>query len=263
VPALPSPCHVVSDLHLGAAPREVETQFLAFVRSLTGGGGALVINGDLFDFWFEWRTVIPRVGFRTLAALADLRERGTELLWVAGNHDCWGGDVLREDVGATYHFGPWEGTLAGWRTRIEHGDGLRDEEDRPYRRVRGVLRHRWSIGAFRRLHPDLATRIALGTSHTSRTTRARDGGEGLRQVARAALERAPDLELVIFGHSHVPLLDRASANRAYANAGSWLGEPTYLRITPERVELRRWDGSAEGERLDAIDRAAEEALAKP
>ena len=121
MPALPSPCFVVSDLHLGAAPREVETRFLEFVRSLSGRAGSLVINGDLFDFWFEWRTVIPRTGFRTLAALADLRESGVELLWVAGNHDCWGGEVLREDVGATYHFGPWEGTLASWRTRIEAG----------------------------------------------------------------------------------------------------------------------------------------------
>ena len=260
---LDSPCYVVSDLHLGAAAPETERAFLAFLRSLEGRAASLVVNGDLFDFWFEWRTVIPRAGFRVLAALAELRERGTKLLWVAGNHDCWGGDVLTQDVGAEYFFGRWEGQLAGWRSRIEHGDGLREVEDRPYRRVRGVLRHKWSVAAFRRLHPDLATRVALGTSHTSRTTRARDGGEGLRRVAREALTSAPGLELVIYGHSHVAALERTPSGGVYANAGSWLAEPTFLVATPTRIELRRWDGSAEGERLDALDRVAEKALAKP
>ena len=259
---LPSPCYVVSDLHLGAAPRETEARFLDFLRHLRGRAASLVINGDLFDFWFEWRTVIPRSGFRVLAALAELREQGTQILWIAGNHDCWGGDVLRDDVGATYHFGPWEGELAGWRTRIEHGDGLRDVEDRPYRRVRTVLRHPWSVRAFRRLHPDFATRIALGTSHTSRNTRAKDGGEGLRRVAHAGLASDPGLELFLLGHSHVPALERVAGRGVFANAGSWLAEPTFLLVMPERLELRRWDGSAEGERLDAVDRAAEEALAQ-
>ena len=259
---LPSPCHVVSDLHLGAAPREVEAQFLDFLRATGERARSLVVNGDLFDFWFEWRTVIPRTGFRVLAALADLRQRGVEILWVAGNHDFWGGDVLREDVGAKYHFGRWEGSLAGWHTRIEHGDGLRDVEDRPYRRVRGVLRHPLSIRAFRRLHPDFATRLAMGTSHTSRNTRARDGGEGLRRVAREQLAAEPGLELIIYGHSHVPALERTPGGGVYANAGSWLGEPTFLVATPDRLELRRWDGSAEGECLHAVDRAAKEALAQ-
>ena len=257
---LAAPCYIVSDLHLGAAAPETERAFLAFLRSLEGRAASLVVNGDLFDFWFEWRTVIPRTGFRVLAALADLRERGTTVLWVAGNHDCWGGDVLRRDVGAEYFFGRWEGDLAGWRARVEHGDGLREVEDRPYRRVRGVLRHRWSVAAFRRLHPDLATRVALGTSHTSRTTRARDGGEGLRRVARAALGESAGLDLVIYGHSHVAALERMASGGVYANAGSWLADPTFLVASPGRIELRRWDGSAEGERLDALDRVAEKAL---
>jgi len=209
--------------------------------------------------------VIPRRAFRVLAALGDLRDAGTEVLWIAGNHDCWGGEVLRDDYGLTYHVGPWEGSIAGWRTRIEHGDGLRAVEDRKYRRLRTVLRHPWSIRAFRMLHPDMGSRLALGSSTASRVHRARDNGEGLRRVALDQLERDPALDLVIFGHSHVAALERTASGAAYANAGSWLDAPTFLKITARSVELRRWDEgeSAEGVRLDAVDRRTEEALGHP
>ncbi|MFL5560957.1 MAG: UDP-2,3-diacylglucosamine diphosphatase [Gemmatimonadaceae bacterium] len=262
---LPTPCYIISDAHLGAASAAIERQVLRFLRSLEGKAASLVINGDLFDFWFEWKTVVPRRGVRVVAALADLKESGTEVLWIAGNHDCWGGEILRDDYGLTYHVGAWEGSIGGWRTRIEHGDGLRDVEDRKYRRLRTVLRHPWSIRAFRLLHPDMGSRLALGSSQASRLHRARDKGEGLRRVALGQLSADPSLDLVVFGHSHIAALERAPTGGAYANAGSWLDSPTYLKVTPATVELLRWDGgdSAEGVRLDAVDRRAEEALGHP
>ena len=260
---LPSPCYLISDAHLGAAPPAVERQVLDFLRAIKGRVASLVVNGDLFDFWFEWRTVVPRRGVRVLAALADLRDAGTDVLWIAGNHDCWGGDVLREDFGLTYHVGTWDGELAGWRTRLDHGDGLREAEDKKYRRLRTVLRHPLSIRAFRLLHPDLGSRLANGSSEASRTHRARDGGAGLRSVAMRTLETAPELDLVVYGHSHVPALERAPGGGVYANAGSWLDAPTFLKLTPERIELRSFDGSAEGVRLDAFDRRPEKALGHP
>jgi UDP-2,3-diacylglucosamine hydrolase len=255
---------VISDTHLGVASAEVERALIAFLRSLPGRAGSLLINGDLFDFWFEWKSVIPRAGYRVLAALADVCEAGVDVTWIAGNHDCWGGETLRRDVGVTYHVGPWVGALGGWRARVEHGDGLREQEDRRYRALRSVLRHPASVLAFRVLHPDWGTRLATGSSTASRVHRARDGGAGLRAVAMRALAAEPELELVIYGHSHVAALDRAPGGGVYANAGSWLDGPTYLRLTPERIELCAWDGSAEGERLDAVDRrAAEKALTQP
>ena len=260
VPVLPAPCYFLSDAHLGAAPPEVERNVLHFLRSLQGRAASLVINGDLFDFWFEWRHVVPRRGVRTLAALADLRDSGTEVLWIAGNHDCWGGPVLRDDFGLTYHVGPWTGEIGGWRARVEHGDGLRPVEDRKYRRLRTVLRHPLSVRMFRLLHPDLGTRLASGSSHASRTHRARDGGAGLRAAAMYNLNEDPALELLVYGHSHVATLERAPGGGVYANAGSWLDAPTFLRLTPQRVELLRWDGSAESVRLHSLDRSAEEPL---
>lgn len=243
---LPAPCYIISDAHLGVADRDAERLLLAFLRDIRGDARSLVINGDLFDFWFEWRHVIPRAGFRVLAALADLAEAGVQIVWIGGNHDCWGGEVLQQDVGVQYLLGTWRGEIAGWRTRIDHGDGLRDEEDRRYRALRLVLRNPLAIGAFRWIHPDLGARIALGSSHASRTYRAKDGGSGLLKVALRDLEQEPALDLLVFGHSHVPVVERAPGGALYANAGTWLGDSTYLRVTPDAVELRRFRRSSAG-----------------
>lgn len=251
----------MSDAHLGFAAPEAERSLLEFFRHLPGRAGSLVVNGDLFEFWFEWRTVIPRRSFRVLAALADLHDAGVPVLMLAGNHDCWGGEVLREDVGVEYHVGPWEGQLSGWRTRIDHGDGLRPREDRRYRALRRVLRNPIAIRAFRWIHPDIGTALASRSSHASRTYGARDQGRGLARIATETLTSRPELELVIFGHSHVAALMRAPTGGVYANPGAWLDSPTYLRVTESRIELRRFDGSAEGLHLDALDRASEKALA--
>ena len=258
---LNGPCYIVSDLHLGAAPPEVERRFLGFLRGLPRTAGSLLINGDLFDFWFEWRSVLPRRGFRVLAALADLVEAGVPVLWIAGNHDCWGGEIIREDAGVSYHVGPWEGRIAGWQARVEHGDGLRPVEDRRYRALRRLLRNPIAIGAMKLLHPDVGSWLASGSSHASRTHRARDGGAGLHAVAMAQLARPAAPELLIFGHSHVATLERGPHRSVYANAGSWLDDATYLRVTTSKIELRRWGVSPERECLHTLDRGSEEALA--
>jgi UDP-2,3-diacylglucosamine hydrolase len=238
-----APCYVLSDAHLGPAPAEAERSLLELLARARTEARSVVLNGDLFDFWFEWRHVMPRTGFRVLAALADLRDAGVEVLWIAGNHDCWGGDILTRDVGVTYHVGPWRGEIGGWNALVEHGDGLREREDAPYRRLRAVLRNGVAIRAFRWLHPDLATRLALATSHTSRNMRPGDGGEGMRRVALERLTAEPALELYVFGHTHASVVGRTDSGGVFANPGAWMDEPTFLRITPERVELARLDGS--------------------
>jgi UDP-2,3-diacylglucosamine hydrolase len=258
---LSAPCYVISDVHLGHASDDVERTLVSFLRALPerAPGGSLLINGDLFEFWFEWRTVVPRSGVRALAALMDLRDARFPVTMIAGNHDCWGGEVLRE-AGVDFQTGAWEGSLGGWHARVEHGDGLRAKEDRGYRALRRVLRNPLAIRAFRALHPDWATRLAMGSSQTSRSYQPRDQGRGLKAVAGTALAANPGLELLIYGHSHVPALERMPSGNVYANAGSWLDAPTYLLVTPDRIALREWRGSAEGLDLHVLDRVAKEAL---
>jgi UDP-2,3-diacylglucosamine hydrolase len=250
----------MSDAHLGFAPQSVDRDVISFFRHVAKQGGSLIVNGDLFEFWFEWRTVIPRRGFRALAALADVVDAGVPVLMIAGNHDCWGGDILRNDVGVDYRFGPWVDDIAGWRTRIEHGDGLRPAEDKKYRMIKPVLRSPLAIRSFRWLHPDLATRLATGSSHASRTYSARDGGRGLRAAAERAEHADPALDFLVFGHSHVATLEQLPGGAVYGNPGSWLDAPTFLHVTDERVALRRWEGSAESADLHTFHRSAKKAL---
>lgn len=251
---LPAPCYIFSDAHLDARTPGREHSVASFLTRLRGRAGSVLVNGDLFDFWFEWRRVIPRGHVRVLAALAALCDAGIPVLMIGGNHDCWGGEVLTRDIGIAFQLGAYDGELGGWRAWVEHGDGLRPIEDRTYRRLRHVLRSQLAIRAFRALHPDWASALASGSSGASRAHRARDGGAGLRRIALERLERDPATELVVFGHSHVPALERASTGGVYANPGAWLDAPRYLVVQPARVELRRFDESAEGELLDVADR---------
>jgi UDP-2,3-diacylglucosamine hydrolase len=256
---LPSPVLVFGDSHLGIAPPDAERDLLRLLREVPTRARSLVIMGDLFDFWFSWRHVMPRTGFRVLAALTDLREAGIPVVWIGGNHDCWGGETLQELTGAHYTLDPWHGQLGAWRTTLTHGDGLREVEDRPYRRLRRVLRHPLAIRAYGWLHPNHATALALRSSHTSRHRRASDEGRGLEEVAASWMQAPGDPELVIFGHSHVPALTRAGRG-IYANAGAWYLDRQFLSITDDAIARIRWTGSAEGDVLDVIERRTEESL---
>ncbi len=258
---LPTPCHVIGDAHLGAAPPAAERALIAFLRHLPGRSRSLVIMGDLFDFWFEWRHVMPRAGFRVLAAVADLRDAGVEVLWIGGNHDCWGGRTLEAETGVTYTLEPWRDRIGLWDTLLQHGDGLREVEDAPYRRLRTVLRHRLSIRAFGWLHPDFASSVALASSDTSRHRRAGDEGRGLLRIGSDALGADGGPSLVIHGHSHVPMLQRVGRGW-YANAGAWYLDQQFLHIEDARISRCLWTGSGEGDVVDVGERLAKEAATK-
>lgn len=246
---------MIGDVHLGVATADSERRLLRHLRRLPETARSLVIMGDLFDFWFAWEHAMPRTGFRVLAALADLHDAGVPVLWIGGNHDCWGGDALQAETGAHYTLEPWRGAIGPWDALLAHGDGLREREDAPYRRLRTVLRHPWSIAAYSWLHPDFATRVALKSSKTSRKGRARDGGAGLLAVATRALEANEGPQLVMHGHSHVPTLVRAGRG-VYGNAGAWYLDHQYLVIDDVQIERRQVTESAADVVLDALPRPA-------
>ena len=258
---LPTPTLVIGDAHLGVASKDAERALLRLLRDLPARARALVIMGDLFDFWFAWRHAMPRTGFRVLAALADLHDAGIPVLWIGGNHDCWGGDALMAETGAQYTLDPWSGAIGAWRAELVHGDGLREVEDAPYRRLRRVLRHPLAIRAFGMLHPNLASRVALASSHTSRTRRAGDEGRGLLAVGSQSLSAPDGPNLVIHGHSHVPMLRRAGGGW-YANAGAWYLDQQYLLIEHDQVSLRAWRDSGEDVVLHRGERQVENATAE-
>ncbi len=244
---MPKPAIVVSDVHLGAVPRATERAFREFLDFAAGNASELVVNGDLFDFWFEYRTVVLREHYRVVARLADVVEAGLPVTFIGGNHDAWTGDFLEEEVGIRVLRGPVETTVAGRKALVAHGDGL-GKGDLKYRALRAVIRHPVSIRAFRALHPDFGMRMAMlasTTEHKADTgdAAARGRARFIEEWAAEQLGGTTDVEMVLAGHAHVPSVSEVAPGRFYANSGDWIRHFTYLVVHPEPgtpPELRRW-----------------------
>ncbi|HEV7591387.1 MAG TPA: UDP-2,3-diacylglucosamine diphosphatase [Longimicrobium sp.] len=241
------PVYVVSDTHLGAVPRETERAFRGFLDHVATHAQSLLINGDLFDFWFEYRHVILREHFRVVASLADVVDAGVKVWFVGGNHDAWAGSFLRDEVGIELLSGPVEMTLGGRRALVAHGDGV-GSGDLKYRALKAVIRHPVSIGAFRVLHPDFGRWIAGRASSTAHKAGGDAAASGraayIRRWAEERLRADPTLELVLAGHAHVASVDEVEPGRYYVNSGDWLGSFDYVVLPADGgpPELRYWRG---------------------
>lgn len=236
---------VVSDAHLGATPSAVEARLLAFLDAVPTLGDCLLVNGDLFDFWYSYRRVIPRRGFHVAAALERLARR-MPVLMVGGNHDRWGGDFWSRDLGI--RFDPHRLTFRlGIRdVAAIHGDGLTE----PRRRaalLHRVINHRLTSAAYRMIHPDLGLRLVellsphLG-DHTFDDAKLAQAARRQQEWAEALLAREPGLGLVIMGHTHRAAVARTGRGAEYLNPGAWFDGHRYAVVSDTGSELRRFPG---------------------
>ena len=239
---------IASDVHLGAVPDETERRFVRFLEHVGAHGRSLLLNGDVFDFWFEYGEVIPGKHFRVLAALARLTDAGMPVTLVGGNHDAWGGRCLRDEVGLQLVDGLHRTRYGGRPALVAHGDGL-GRGDLKYRLLKATIRSRAAVWGFRALHPELGLRIARAVSTTETKGMERDAVHGraafLREWARQRLAEQPDLALVVCGHAHLPEVTEVEPGRYYVNAGDWIEHFTYVTVDAEGTPtLRRWDQAA-------------------
>ena len=211
-------------------------------------GDHLVINGDLFEFWFEYRTVIPRAAFGTLERLAALRRAGVQLTVIGGNHDRWGGGgtFWRENLGAAFFRGQATLELAGLRAVVAHGDGLTETRflARLFHRAVG---HPLTEFMFRWIHPDLGIRLVGGLSPylggkvrtPQQLERAHDGQ---RAYAEQFLRTAPDVDLLVLSHTHRAAVTPMANRKWFLNPGAFEnGE--FALVTDTGPELRHFDGT--------------------
>jgi UDP-2,3-diacylglucosamine hydrolase len=240
------PVYVVSDIHLGAVPAATERAFRRFLDHVAEHASFLLINGDLFDFWFEYRHVILAEHYRVLAKLKDVAEAGVPMAFVGGNHDAWAGPFLRDEVGIALHEGPLEMTLGGRRTLVAHGDGV-GRGDLKYRALKKMIRNPVTVGAFRTLHPDLGRRIALlasTTEHKADTGDAAARGRAafIQAWALEQMRADPGIQMVLTGHAHLASVLEVEPGRFYVNSGDWLTTFDYVVLPPGGgpPELRRW-----------------------
>jgi UDP-2,3-diacylglucosamine hydrolase len=187
----------------------------------------LYLLGDLFDFWFEYRTVVQKEHLEVIAMLKDLHDAGIRITFLAGNHDFWAGRFFTGDLGIRVVKGPLELALDGRRFFLAHGDGL-ERGDRGYKYLlKPMLRNPVSIWLYSLLHPDLAIGFALWFSNVSRNHLTRDkylDGNPLLEVARSRFRDGFDH--VILGHCHRPELTRDGGG-TYLNLGDFFSHFTY------------------------------------
>ena len=235
---------IVSDAHLGHAPGASADAFHRFLTNVPEISRHLVINGDLFDFWFEYQSVIPRKHFATVAKLQEVRARGVRITFVGGNHDRWGGSFFTQDLGIEFFGGEADLDLGGRRAFIAHGDGL-TEQHWSGALMHRVLRHPVTVAVFRVLHPTIGFWIAdLFSRHLADNTKDRAvldrAAAAQRRWAADFLVRRPDVQLVIMAHTHRPVVDRLPDGRAYLNPGAFLDGGRYAVITSDAVELKQF-----------------------
>ncbi|MDZ4860852.1 MAG: UDP-2,3-diacylglucosamine diphosphatase [Candidatus Hydrogenedentes bacterium] len=233
---------IFSDVHLNVAEdgRDLMEKFTAFLSAIDPAStNRIVILGDLFDFWFEYKHVIFSGYFNVLRAFADLSDAGVEIHFVIGNHDFWAGRFLRQHLRFQIHE-DLTLDLNGKRALFIHGDGI-NPGDSNYRLYKRIARSPIIVRLFGLIHPDWAMGLAQGVSRGSRHMKKVDdlsqGAEvaPLREFARAALVEGR-ADIVFCGHSHYPVMETfptPGGEGLYINTGDWLYHQSYIE----------WDGT--------------------
>lgn len=214
----------------------------SFLSGCVGKYDVLVLGGDIFDLWFDWKFSIVKQYFPILRLLADIHDAGCRIIYISGNHDFWFGDFLTRYIGCEIQPEGCTLKMDGKIIRFEHGD-TRTVNDLRYQIYRRIIRLSGMKRLFSLLHPDFALSLGTLLSRTSRK-RPRSSDErnrrtgGLYQYAEKLI-RSRKADIVVMGHSHKPDLIHI-AEGCYANCGDWLEHHTYIEITDGSVELKHY-----------------------
>jgi UDP-2,3-diacylglucosamine hydrolase len=209
--------YFASDAHLGARfhadPPAVEKKLVRWLHSIKGDASALWLLGDVFDYWYEYKYVVPKGFIRFLGKLAELSDAGIEIHIFVGNHDVWMFDYLPNEIGAIIHRDVLTVDLLGKRFFLGHGDEV-DYRSKGFRFLRALFRNRFCQRLYAAIHPRLTFGFALGWSFSSRKdglkkeTQPACQGEAYEYLAGFAkeyLKNHPDINFFIFGHRHIML----------------------------------------------------------
>lgn len=239
-----------SDNHLGA-PTQAESLprekiFVRWLDSIKHDAEAIFLLGDLFDFWFEYKTVVPKGFVRTLGKLAELRDSGIQIHFFVGNHDLWMHDYFEKELNIPVYHKPKEFTFNKKNFLIGHGDGL-GPGDKGYKRMKRVFTNPLSKWLFRWLHPDIGVRIAQHLSVKNKLISGDDDKEFLGeekewlvQYSKRKLE-SKHYDYFVFGHRHLPMEIEVGQNSTYYNLGDWISFYTYGVFDGEKFELKSFE----------------------
>ncbi len=239
--------YFASDFHLGypdiQTSRQRERRIVSWLETIASDAEQVHLVGDIFDFWFEWKRVVPKYFVRFLGALARLADSGIEVHFYVGNHDVWTWGYLQDEVGLKVHYSRGIQIIAGKRFFIEHGDQT-PFEPAGYKMLTKLFRNRAAQWAFARLlHPDFASKIAQGFS--ARRDREMEiapySGDSEPQVryVRWLQQNGFEADYYVFGHRHLALKQTVGASEMIV-LGQWFDLNSYAVFDGRQIELRYW-----------------------
>lgn len=243
--------YFLSDFHLGA-PNEQESRIredrlVRFLNNAKQDAAAIFIVGDIFDFWFEYKTVVPKGFVRILGCLAQIADSGIPLHVFTGNHDLWMNDYLTKELNAKVYFEPKHFEFAGKQFLIGHGDGL-GPGDEGYKFLKKIFTNPICQWLFRWIHPDLGIQLA---NYFSAQSRAKTGsadeqflGEDKEWLIIYTKQKAKELDVdfFIFGHRHYGINFKINDRSRYINLGDWIRLNTYGVFDGSDMQLLEWKG---------------------
>ncbi len=240
-----------SDNHLGAPTPEAslprEKVFVNWLDTVKDDAAAIFLLGDLFDFWFEYKQVVPKGFVRVLGKLAELSDSGIPIYFFVGNHDLWMNGYFEKELNIPVFHKPQEFTIDNKLFLIGHGDGL-GPGDKGYKRMKKVFINPFSKWLFRWLHPDLGVRLAKYLSVKNKLISGDEDvkflgedNEWLVKYTQRKLE-SKHYDYFIFGHRHLPMEIKVGENSTYFNLGDWITHFTYGVFDGERFELKKFEG---------------------
>ncbi|WP_375238087.1 UDP-2,3-diacylglucosamine diphosphatase [Aurantibacter sp.] len=238
-----------SDNHLGAPTMEQslprEKKFVAWLDEVKQDAAAIFLLGDLFDFWFEYKTVVPKGFTRTLGKLAEISDSGIPIYFFVGNHDLWMRDYFKTELNIEVFHKPKDFTFNNTTFLIGHGDGL-GPGDKGYKRMKKVFINPFSKWLFGWLHPDIGVKLAQYMSVKNKLISGDDDAkflgedqEWLVQYCKRK-EAQQHRDYYVFGHRHLPLDINVSESSKYINLGDWIQYYTYGEFNGETLELKEY-----------------------
>ena len=239
--------YFLSDFHLGAPDRESSLErekiIIQFLEKIKNDAAEIFIVGDIFDFWYEYRKVVPKGYVRLLGKLAEITDAGIKIHFFVGNHDMWMRNYFQQELNIPVYFEPKDFEWNGKTFHIGHGDGLGPGDYR-YKFLKKIFRNKFSQWLFGVFPPYLGMGLANYLSRRSRTQTGTaeeiflgEDKEWLLIYCRDLLKKK-NYDFFLFGHRHLPIDFRLSDSSRYINLGDWIHYCTYAVFDGENLDLK-------------------------
>jgi UDP-2,3-diacylglucosamine hydrolase len=225
---------------------EREKKLVRWLNEAKQDAEAFFLLGDIFDFWFEYRSAIPRGFVRFLGKISEITDKGIPVHFFTGNHDIWIFDYLPKETGVIIHRNPIKRAFNGKTFLIAHGDGL-GPSDMGFKMIKKIFTNRFAQRLFRFIHPDFGIKLGVYLSRKSRESLPEEefsfkgeDNEWLVLFAKKILQKE-HIDYFIFGHRHVPIMLKLNEQSTFINIGDWITHFTYAVFDGKQVNLLKYE----------------------